>query len=84
MPSSASQVASASGSSLWSVPSSAPPLPAPSGTSAGSGAAGVAFSTLFALLLSFAAFGLRHFTRVRLVPLAWRQQAFVAVIERPG
>ncbi len=67
------------------APSQPSPLPASSGSSAGSGSgSGVAFSTLFALLLSLAAFGLRHSTRLRLASFAWRQQAFVAVIERPG
>ncbi len=67
------------------APSQQQPLPAPSGASAGAGAgSGVAAATLFALLLSLAAFGLRHSTRLRLPSMAWRQQAFLAVIERPG
>jgi hypothetical protein len=68
-----------------SGPSPAQPVPAPSGASAAAGAGGgVAAATLFALLVSLAAFGLRHSTRLRLASIAWRQQAFVAVIERPG
>lgn len=63
---------------------SSPQAPAPSGAAAGSGAAGVASSTLFALLVSLAAFALRHFTRLQLAPARWRPQAFVAVLERPG
>jgi hypothetical protein len=39
---------------------------------------------LFAVLLSLVAFGLRHWWRSRWVSRAWRVQAFVAVIERPG
>jgi hypothetical protein len=61
-----------------------PQAPAPSGSAAGSGAAGVASSTLFALLVSLAAFALRHFTRLQLAQARWRPQAFVAVLERPG
>jgi hypothetical protein len=76
--------ASAQPSSSGATAPSPSPLPAPSGATAGSGAAGIATATLFALLLSLAAFGLRHFSRLRLVPVAWRPQAFVAVIERPG
>jgi hypothetical protein len=77
---SASPLASATGS----VPPNGPSLPVPSGASAGSGAGGVATGTLLALLLSLAAFGLRHFSRLRMASFAWRPQAFVAVIERPG
>jgi hypothetical protein len=68
-----------------SAPSQTQPLPAPSGASAAAGAgSGVAAATLFALLVSLAAFGLRHSTRLRLPSTGWRQQAFLAVIERPG
>jgi hypothetical protein len=67
------------------APSQSQPLSGPSGASASAGAGGgVAAATLFALLLSLAAFGLRHSTRLRLPSIAWRQQAFLAVIERPG
>jgi len=44
----------------------------------------VALSLFLALLLSAAAFGLRHYSRLRIPPVQWRQFAFVAVIERPG
>ena len=65
--------------------SPAPQLPASSGSSASAGGlGGAAGGTLFALLVSLAAFGLRHTTRLRLSAFAWRPQAFVAVIERPG
>jgi hypothetical protein len=61
------------------------PLPGTSGSSAAAGGfGGAAGGTLFALLLSLAAFGLRHSTRLRLSSFAFRPQAFVAVIERPG
>ena len=67
------------------APSQTQTLPAPSGSSAAAGAgSGVAAALLFALLVSLAAFGLRHSTRLRLPSKAWRQQAFLAVIERPG
>jgi hypothetical protein len=67
------------------APSQVQPLPGSSGASASAGAGGgVAAATLFALLVSLAAFGLRHSTRLRLPSMAWRQQAFLAVIERPG
>jgi hypothetical protein len=83
-PASPTAAAAASDSASGPVPPNGLPAPAPSGASAGSGAAGVASSVLLALLLSLAAFGLRHFTRLRLASFAWRPQAFVAVIERPG
>jgi hypothetical protein len=71
--------------SAQGTPSQSQPLPGPSGASASAGAgSGVAAATLFALLVSLAAFGLRHSTRLRLPSIAWRQQAFLAVIERPG
>jgi hypothetical protein len=84
LPTSPTAAAAPSDSTSGPVPPNGLPAPAPSGASAGSGAAGVASSVLFALLLSLAAFGLRHFTRLRLASFAWRPQAFVAVIERPG
>jgi hypothetical protein len=83
-PTSPTAAAAASDSASGPVPPNGLPAPASSGASAGSGAAGVASSVLLALLLSLAAFGLRHFTRLRLASFAWRPQAFVAVIERPG
>jgi hypothetical protein len=60
------------------------PEPATSGGSASAGGSGVAFSLLLALLFSFAAFALQHYSRLRLPPAQWRRLAFVAVIERPG
>jgi len=61
----------------------APRLPASSGGGAATGV-GLAFTTLLALLIALASFTLQRFERLRLVPAVWRQQAFVAVIERPG
>ena len=67
------------------TPSQAPDLPGSStGSAAGSAGSGVALSLLFALLFSFAAFALQHYSRLRLPPAQWRRLAFVAVIERPG
>ena len=88
-PLAASTHAAAAGSSpdsaVGSGPSPSQPLPAPSGASASAGGiGGAAGGILFALLVSLAAFGLRHSTRLRLSSFAWRPQAFVAVIERPG
>jgi hypothetical protein len=61
------------------------PLPGPSGGSAFSGGSGVAFSTLFGLLVSLAAFGAQRFSRRLTLALPpWRPAAFIAVIERPG
>jgi hypothetical protein len=54
------------------------------GSAAGSAAAGIASSALFALLVSFTAFALWHLARLLLTPARWRPQAFVAVLERPG
>jgi hypothetical protein len=45
----------------------------------------VAFSTLFALLVSLAAFSAQPFSRRLILALPpWRPAAFIAVIERPG
>jgi hypothetical protein len=63
--------------------SSSGSLPANRGAP-GSGAAGIASSALFALLVSFTAFALWHLARLLLTPARWRPQAFVAVLERPG
>ncbi|HVG79568.1 MAG TPA: hypothetical protein VNF03_15590, partial [Patescibacteria group bacterium] len=61
------------------------PEPGTSGAPAGAGAgSGVAFSVLLALLFSFAAFALQHYSRLRLPPAQWRRLAYVAVLERPG
>jgi hypothetical protein len=66
-------------------PASQTPEPGSSGgTAAGGAGSGVAFSLLLALLFSIAAFGLQHYSRLRLPPRLWRQFTFVAVIERPG
>jgi hypothetical protein len=55
------------------------------GGSGSSGGSGVAFSTLFALLVSLAAFSAQQFSRrLTLVLPVWRPTAFIAVIERPG
>ena len=63
----------------------APQAPAPSAGGAGAAGSGIAFSTLFGLLLaSLAALALQRSTRLRLVPPQLRPLAFVAVIERPG
>jgi hypothetical protein len=67
------------GASLPQVPEPA----SPAGGAAASGA-GAAFAFFLALLLSLAAFGLRHTSRLRLPPVQWRQFEFVAVVERPG
>jgi hypothetical protein len=69
---------------LDSVPGGVPPVPLPSSGGAAWAAGGFAASTLFALLVSLLAFGLRHFWRSLFVGRAWRVRAFVAVIERPG
>jgi hypothetical protein len=63
----------------------APSAPAPvqSSGSAGPAGSGVAFS-LFALLVSLAAFALGKYTLLTLSRARWRPLAFVAVIERPG
>jgi hypothetical protein len=62
-----------------------PPTPAPAGGSGSSGGFGVGFSTLFALLVSLAAFSAQQFSRRLILVLPpWRPAAFVAVIERPG
>jgi hypothetical protein len=60
------------------------PDPASSAGGASAGGSGVAFGLFLALLFSLAAFALRHYSRLRLPPVQWRQFAFVAVIERPG
>ena len=81
----AAAAGSPSNSASGNGPSPTQPLPAPSGASAAAGGiGGAAGGVLFALLVSLAAFGLRHSTRLRLSAFAWRPQAFVAVIERPG
>jgi hypothetical protein len=65
----------------------APQSPGP-GTAGGSpfsaGSSGFGSGLMLALLFSLAAFGLRHYSRLRLPPRQWRPFAFVAVIERPG
>jgi hypothetical protein len=62
-----------------------PPLPASGAGSGSSGGFGVAFSTLFALLVSLAAFSAQQFSRRLILALPpWRPAAFIAVIERPG
>jgi hypothetical protein len=65
---------------------SLPQVPEPASSAGGAAASGsaAAFAVFLALLLSLAAFGLRHFSRLRLPPGQWRQFTFVAVIERPG
>jgi hypothetical protein len=68
------------GTSLPQVPDPA----SSAGGAAGAGGSAAAFGFFFALLLSLAAYGLRHYSRLRLPPAQWRQLAFVAVIERPG
>ncbi len=60
------------------------PEPASTGGSAASAGSGVAFSLLFALLFSIAAFALQHYSRLRLPPARSRFFRFVAVVERPG
>ena len=66
-------------------PPAAPEPASSGGAGAGTGAgAGVAFSVLLALLFSFAAFALHHYSRLRLPPAQWRRLAYVAVLERPG
>jgi hypothetical protein len=66
------------------LPNAPPPLPS-SGGSGASGGSGVAFSTLFALLVSLAAFSAQPFSRRLTLALPpWRPAAFIAVIERPG
>jgi hypothetical protein len=74
------------GSSRGGVSPNAPPqLPAPSGGSGSSGGPGLGSSTLFALLVSLAAFSAQRFSRRLDLALApWRPTAFIAVIERPG
>jgi hypothetical protein len=60
-------------------------LPAPAGGSGSSGGSGAGSSTLFALLVSLAAFSAQPFSRRLILALPpWRPAAFIAVIERPG
>jgi hypothetical protein len=59
--------------------------PTPSSGTAGSGGSGVAFSTLFGLLVALASFAVQPLgRRLRLASAPWRPRAFAAVIERPG
>ena len=69
------------------VPGNSPPapIPAPPGGATATGGSGIAFSTLFALLVALAAFSAQQLLRRLHLPSApWRPASFVAVIERPG
>jgi hypothetical protein len=73
--------ASASGDGPTEIPS----LPPPSSCSGTSGGSGAGFRTLFADLVTLAAFAAQPFSRrLQRASAPWRPAAFVAVIERPG